>query len=70
MVGVAQKVIYENGAEYEGLPMYVFSEESTRHAISRSRYRTLKKVILFSLTYPLRLTAILRSSVFPSCSES
>ena len=43
MVGVAQKVIYENGAEYEGLPMYVFSEESTRHAISRSRYRTLKK---------------------------
>ena len=36
MVGVAQRVIYENGAEYEGLPMYVFSEESTRHAISRS----------------------------------
>lgn len=23
MVGVAEKVIYENGAEYEGLPMYV-----------------------------------------------
>ncbi len=42
MVGVAERVIYENGAEYEGLPMYVFSEESTRHAISRSRYRTLK----------------------------
>ena len=31
MVGVAQRVIYENGAEYEGLPMYVFSESSTRH---------------------------------------
>lgn len=43
MVGVAQKVIYEEGAEYEGLPMYVFSEESTRHAISRSRYRTIGK---------------------------
>lgn len=43
MVGVAQKVIYENGAEYEGLPMYVFSEESTRHAISRSCYREIKK---------------------------
>ena len=42
MVGVAQRVIYENGAEYEGLPMYVFSEESTRHAISRSRYREIK----------------------------
>ncbi len=43
MVGIAQKVIYEEGAEYEGLPMYVFSEESTRHAISRSRYREIKK---------------------------
>lgn len=43
MVGVAQRVIYENGAEYEGLPMYVFSEESTRHAISRSCYRKINK---------------------------
>lgn len=41
MVGVAQRVIYENGAEYEGLPMYVFSEASTRHAISRSSYRKI-----------------------------
>ncbi len=40
-VGIAQRVIYENGAEYEGLPMYVFSEKSTRHAISRSSYRTI-----------------------------
>ena len=43
MVGVAQRVIYENGAEYEGLPMYVFSEASTRHAISRSSYRKFEK---------------------------
>lgn len=43
MVGVAQRVIYENGAEYEGLPMYVFSEASTRHAISRSGYRKIGK---------------------------
>ncbi|GHV00420.1 proline dipeptidase [Clostridia bacterium] len=43
MVGIAQKVIYENGAEYEGLPMYVFSEASTRHAISRSGYRKIGK---------------------------
>ncbi len=43
MVGIAERVIYENGAEYEGLPMYVFSEDSTRHAISRSRYREIKK---------------------------
>jgi Xaa-Pro aminopeptidase len=43
MVGIAQKVIYEHGAEYEGLPMYVFSESSTRHAISRSTHKTIGK---------------------------
>jgi len=43
MVGIAQKVIYEHGAEYEGLPMYVFSESSTRHAISRPSYKVLGK---------------------------
>jgi Xaa-Pro aminopeptidase len=41
LVGIAQKTIYEHGAEYEGLPMYVFSEKSTRHAISRSSYREI-----------------------------
>ncbi|MEE1114625.1 MAG: Xaa-Pro peptidase family protein [Eubacterium sp.] len=43
MVGVAERVVYENGAEYEGLPMYVFSEASTRNAISRSSYRQFQK---------------------------
>ena len=43
MVGVAERVVYEHGAEYEGLPMYVFSEASTRHAISRSSYRKFEK---------------------------
>ncbi len=43
MVGIAQKVIYEHGAEYEGLPMYVFSESSTKHAISRSTYKVIGK---------------------------
>lgn len=43
MVGIAQRVIYEEGAEYEGLPMYVFSEKSTSHAISRSGYRTINQ---------------------------
>jgi Xaa-Pro aminopeptidase len=37
MVGVAQRAIYEQGAEYEGLPMYIFSEKSSSHAISRPR---------------------------------
>ena len=43
MVGVAERVVYEQGAEYEGLPMYVFSEASTRHAMSRSSYRKFQK---------------------------
>ena len=43
MVGIAQRVIYEEGAEYEGLPMYVFSEKSTSHAISRSGYKTINR---------------------------
>ena len=42
MVGVAQRVIYENGAEYEGLPMYCFSQKSTKHAISRSSYKEIQ----------------------------
>lgn len=49
MVGVAQKSIYEHGAEYEGLPMYVFSEKSTSHAISRPTYREIQKGDLVQL---------------------
>jgi len=43
LVGIAQKTIYEEGAEYEGMPMYCFSQQSTRHAISRSRHREIQK---------------------------
>jgi Xaa-Pro aminopeptidase len=55
MVGVAQKCIYEHGAEYEGLPMYVFSEESTSHAISRSTYREIKKGDLVQLNLSAKI---------------
>ncbi|MDY0288830.1 MAG: M24 family metallopeptidase [Sphaerochaeta sp.] len=55
MVGVAQKSIYENGAEYEGLPMYVFSEKSTSHAISRSTYRTIEKGDLVQLNLSAKI---------------
>ena len=55
MVGVAQRVIYENGAEYEGLPMYVFSESSTRHAISRSSYREFQKNDIVQLNLSARI---------------
>ena len=49
LVGIAQKSIYEHGAEYEGLPMYAFSEKSTSHAISRSTYREIGKGDLVQL---------------------
>lgn len=55
MVGVAQKSIYENGAEYEGLPMYVFSEKSTSHAISRSSYRIIEKGDLVQLNLSAKI---------------
>lgn len=43
VVGEAQKVIYENGAEYESFPVYLFSEKYTRHAISRASHRIIQK---------------------------
>ncbi len=56
LVGIAQKTIYENGAEYEGLPMYVFSEKSTRHAISRSTYRQIEKGDLVQLNLSAKVS--------------
>ena len=55
MVGVAQRAIYENGAEYEGLPHYVFSESSTRHAISRPSYKVIGKNDIVQLNLSARV---------------
>lgn len=55
LVGIAQQAIYEHGAEYEGLPMYVFSEKSTRHAISRSTHRVIEKGDIVQLNLSARV---------------
>lgn len=55
LVGVAQRAIYENGAEYEGLPHYIFSESSTRHAISRPSYKTIGKSDIVQLNLSARI---------------
>ncbi|MDK2906344.1 MAG: hypothetical protein PWQ66_305 [Petrotoga sp.] len=55
LVGIAQKAIYENGAEYEGLPMYIFAEKSTRHAISRPTYRVIEKGDLVQINLSSRV---------------
>jgi Xaa-Pro aminopeptidase len=65
MVGVAQRVIYENGAEYEGLPMYVFSEASTRHAISRSSYRKFEKGDIVQLNLSAKIDGYSASIGYP-----
>jgi Xaa-Pro aminopeptidase len=65
MVGVAQRVIYENGAEYEGLPMYVFSEASTRHAISRSSYRKFQKGDIVQLNLSAKIDGYSASIGYP-----
>ena len=55
LVGYAQKAVYENGAEYEGLPMYIFAEEATRRAISRPSYRIIKKGDIVQLNLSARV---------------
>ena len=67
MVGIAQRVIYENGAEYEGLPMYVFSEASTRHAISRSSYRQIGDGDIVQLNLSAKIDGYSPSIGFPVC---
>ena len=67
MVGVAQRVVYENGAEYEGLPMYVFSEASTRHAISRSCYREFQKGDIVQLNLSAKIDGYSAAIGYPIC---
>ena len=67
MVGVAQRAVYENGAEYEGLPMYVFSEASTRHAISRSSYRVFQKNDIVELNLSAKVDGYSASIGLPIC---
>ena len=54
-VGIAQKTIYDGGAEYEGLPIYVFAGPSTAHAISRPTYRKIQKGDLIQLNTAARI---------------
>ncbi len=67
MVGVAQKAVYEHGAEYEGLPMYVFSEASTRHAISRSSYREFQVGDIVQLNLSAKIDGYSAAIGYPIC---
>lgn len=55
LVGIAQEALYRNGAEYEGMPLYVFGGRSTRHAISRPRKRALEEGEILQLNIGARV---------------
>ncbi|MBF0244365.1 MAG: aminopeptidase P family protein [Planctomycetes bacterium] len=55
VVGIAQKAIYDRGAEYEGMPQYVFTGTSTTHAISRPTHRIIQKGDLIQLNISARI---------------
>lgn len=54
VVGIAQEAMYENGAEYEGHPLYVLSGRNSRHAISRPTHKRLKEDELIQLNIGAR----------------
>ncbi len=55
IAGMAQSVIYAEGAEYEGLPQYVLSGESSAHAIGRAGYRQIQTGDIVQLNLSARV---------------
>ncbi len=55
VVGIAQKVIYDHGAEYEGMPQYVLSGPNSTHAISRPTHRIMQPGELVQLNISARV---------------
>ena len=55
IVGLAQSVIYAQGAEYEGLPQYVLSGSASGHAIGRAGYRAIRKGDIVQLNLSARV---------------
>ena len=67
VVGVAQKAIYDRGAEYEGMPQYVFTGKSTTHAISRPTHRVIAKGDLVQLNISARVAGYSSGVGRPVC---
>ncbi len=55
IAGIAQSVIYAEGAEYEGLPQYVLSGPASGHAIGRAGYRAVQKGDIVQLNLSARV---------------
>ena len=67
VVGIAQRAIYEHGAEYEGHPLYVLSGINSRHAISRPTHRKIKRNELIQLNIGARVAGYTSSIGRPVC---
>lgn len=67
LVGTAQKAMYENGAEYESMPQYIFSGKSTTHAISRPSYKVLREGEMIQLGIGARVSGYAASIGRPLC---
>jgi Xaa-Pro aminopeptidase len=67
MVGVAQKAMYDNGAEYEAMPQYIFSGRGTSHAISRPSYKVIREEEMIQLGIGARVGGYSASVGRPVC---
>lgn len=67
VVGIAQRAMYENGAEYEGHPTYVLSGVNSTHAIGRPAHRVLQKGDYVQLNIGARVAGYSSSVGRPLC---
>jgi Xaa-Pro aminopeptidase len=66
-VGIAQRAMYEAGAEYEGHPQYVLSGINTTHAIGRPGHRVLERGDYVQLDIGARVDGYSSSVGRPLC---
>jgi Xaa-Pro aminopeptidase len=67
VVGIAQKAMYANGAEYEGHPVYVLSGKSSAHAIGRPSDKVLQEGEIIQLNIGARVGGYTSSVGRPVC---
>ena len=67
VVGIAQEAMYENGAEYEGHPLYVLSGKNSVHAISRPTHKEIRDGEIIQLNIGARVSGYSSSIGRPVC---
>ncbi|MCM8818037.1 MAG: Xaa-Pro peptidase family protein [Candidatus Omnitrophica bacterium] len=67
VVGIIEKSIYENGAEYEGHPQYVLSGKNSTHAIGRPKHEKIGRNRLIQLNIGARVNGYSSSVGRPIC---